>query len=287
MPLTLLELRRQLHLDIAKDLLFVREGGEVSIADGSQQVSVRIAASLVECMGIRPGPDPRTPQAAGSYFAALVARFVEQGLCVFGNMSPVRWEVETAPGRTRIARFSQYSHLGDLEELLKENPAIRATLGGDYIVTPDITIARPPLADEELNAKGAGLTEESTVARLTPQRRHAEGSNLPTLHASISMKLTMRSDRAQNTRTEALNLLRNRKGRAPHIAVVTLEPLPSRIASIAQGTGDVDCTYHVALHELMEATRRAESPQQFETLSMLVDGGRLRDISDLVLDLLA
>ncbi len=37
------------------------------------------------------------------------------------------------------------------------------------------------------------------------------------------------SDRAQNTRSEALNLIRNRKGRLPHIVVVTEEPSPSRL----------------------------------------------------------
>ena len=43
----------------------------------------------------------------------------------------------------------------------------------------------------------------------------------PILHASVSAKYTMRSDRAQNSRTEALNLIRNRKGHLPHIVVVT------------------------------------------------------------------
>ena len=63
----------------------------------------------------------------------------------------------------------------------------------------------------------------------------------------------MRSDRAQNTRTEALNLIRGRKGNTPLIVAVTFEPLPSRIASLAMGTGDLDCTYHGALNELLEA----------------------------------
>ena len=53
----------------------------------------------------------------------------------------------------------------------------------------------------------------------------------------------MRSDRAQNSRTEALNLIRNRKGNLPHIVVVTGEPMPARIASLALGTGDIDCVY--------------------------------------------
>jgi hypothetical protein len=54
----------------------------------------------------------------------------------------------------------------------------------------------------------------------------------------LSSKWTIRLDRSQNSRTEALNLIRNRKCPLPHIVVVT-EPLPSRIASIAMGTGDI------------------------------------------------
>jgi hypothetical protein len=65
------------------------------------------------------------------------------------------------------------------------------------------------------------------------------------LHAVISCKWTIRSDRSQNTRTEALNLIRNHKGNLPHIMAITAEPLPTRIASIALGTGDLDSVYHL------------------------------------------
>lgn len=95
----------------------------------------------------------------------------------------------------------------------------------------------------------------------------------------------MRSDRAQNTRTEALNLIRSRKGKTPQIAVATLEPLPSRLASIAMGTGDVDCTYHSALYELAEAVKESGNEDQNEILHTLIHGRRLRDISDLPFDL--
>ena len=92
---------------------------------------------------------------------------------------------------------------------------------------------------------------------------------------------------------EALNLLRNRRRRAPHIVVVTAEPLPSRIASIAVGIGDFDCIYHAALPELLAAMEdvmaihptRTNNDQQ-EKLSLMVDSGRLRDIADLPLDLI-
>ena len=98
----------------------------------------------------------------------------------------------------------------------------------------------------------------------------------------------MRSDRAQNSRTEALNLIRNRKGHLPHIVVVTGEPLPSRLASLALGTGDLDCVYHFALYELLDAVREYSAHGRediLETLENLIDGKRLKDISDLPLDL--
>ena len=108
------------------------------------------------------------------------------------------------------------------------------------------------------------------------------------MHASISAKWTMRSDRAQNSRTEALNLIRNRKGHLPHIIVVTGEPLPSRLASLALGTGDIDCVYHFALYELLEAVKEYGKNGRediIDTLNMLVEGKRIKDISDLPLDL--
>ena len=96
----------------------------------------------------------------------------------------------------------------------------------------------------------------------------------------------MRSDRAQNTRSEALNLIRNRKGRAPHIVAVTGEPTPSRIASIALGTGDIDCVYHFALPELERAIERCDNDEAKTMLEILIQGDRLRDIADLPLDLI-
>ena len=79
----------------------------------------------------------------------------------------------------------------------------------------------------------------------------------------------MRSDRAQNSRTEALNLIRNRKGHLPHIVVVTAEPMPNRLASLALGTGDIDCVYHFALYELIRAVKEAGSEDAAETLETL------------------
>jgi len=94
----------------------------------------------------------------------------------------------------------------------------------------------------------------------------------PIFHTSISAKWTIRSDRAQNSRTEALNLIRNRKGRLPYIVVVTGEPAPSRIASLTMGTGDIDCVYHFALYELLSAVKASEADDANVLLTSLADG---------------
>mgnify|MGYP001610644373 CR=1 FL=1 len=70
--------------------------------------------------------------------------------------------------------------------------------------------------------------------------------------------------------------------------LITAEPLPSRIASLALGTSDLDCVYHIALPELTStidelSSRGAE--EQKHSLETLVFGKRLRDIADLPLDL--
>ena len=105
------------------------------------------------------------------------------------------------------------------------------------------------------------------------------------VHAVISCKWTLRSDRAQNARSEALNIIRNRKGRTPHIVVVTGEPTPSRLASLALGTGDIDTIYHFALYELISAINNSGNSEAQNILETLISGERLRDISDLPFDM--
>lgn len=146
---------------------------------------------------------------------------------------------------------------------------------------PLFKIARQPEEDSVINAPVELVGP--TVAKRSSLRKTFNPNAL--LHASISCKWTLRSDRAQNARSEALNLIRNRKGRLPHIAVVTGEPLPSRIASLALGTGDIDCVYHFALEELFQAVSDSTYDEAKDLLDIMIDGKRLKDISDLPLDL--
>jgi hypothetical protein len=169
--------------------------------------------------------------------------------------------------------------------MLHEKPELAAALGGDYLVTPDIIVGRHPVSDVEVNQVTTIVDRAEPICQFTPLLAANRPRPCLILHASISCKWTMRSDRAQNIRTEGLNLIRNRKGHTPHIAAVTAEPLPTRLASLALGTGDLDCVYHFALPELREAVEKIGGEDQLEMLLGMINGRRLRDISDLPLDL--
>jgi hypothetical protein len=162
-----------------------------------------------------------------------------------------------APGRTwkvdrkrLVTEFSQYAHLARLQKLIDDDTTntLKTEIGSDYLIAPDVTV-------------GLALSVGES------------------LHASVSCKWSIRSDRVQNIRHEAIILTRHRRGRQPHIVAVTAEPLPTRIASIARGTGEVDGVYHVALPQLQAATTAHGSKEQRDTLDELVGQSRLFDIT--------
>ena len=119
---------------------------------------------------------------------------------------------------------------------------------------------------------------------MTQLQQRVRSPQCRTTHAMISCNWALRSKEGE-TPAEALNLIRNRKGHLPHIVAVTAEPLPTRIAALALGTGVLDCVYHFALYELIESIGEIENEDQLDMLNTLIDGRRLRDISDLPFDL--
>lgn len=228
-------------------------------------------------------------QTLGGNFEQGVLRFLEFTFPKLSHLRPGKWNFLKIPRPSgsifkreiAIAGFEQYEHLTDLRNASAEDHDLAAALGHDYSIVPDVVISREAEPDSEIN-KTENLVDRS-VAKHTGLR--LVNNQTPIFHACISCKFTLRSDRAQNARTEALNLIRNRKGKLPHIVVVTAEPLPSRLASLALGTGDIDCVYHFALPELVRAVDEVGAEDAKEMLSILIDGKRLRDISDLPLDL--
>ena len=267
-------LRRAYHRRIVRDVLRLGKGGAPNNADGSSKSSVSISKRIVERIGGDVEEGPLSGQTAGRQFEAATRAFLSSAFKALHHLRPGDWEFSLGGD---IADYQQYQYLHDIKRAVEENPALRVVFG-DYIVKPDIVVCRRPVEDAEIN-KNARVLGDDSLAGLTPLRR--ANSQVPILHASVSCKWTIRSDRSQNARTEGLNLARNRKGSTPRVVVVVGEPLPARIASIALGTGDIDCVYHFALPELEGSAEGSD----LELLHVLVDGQRLRDISDLPFDL--
>ncbi|MDX8152072.1 NgoMIV family type II restriction endonuclease [Patulibacter brassicae] len=288
----LADLRRDFHRALLGGILHPRADSRHrdslhvwTNADSSSSLSVALAGGAGDRIARAVGVSPvhlagRGGSSVGSEFERATRAFLADALAELRHLQGRTLRVQSAKP---ISAFAQYAHLEAVRAIVKQHEELRVSIGGEYIVRPDIVVAVEPIDDDLINEKATFVSDD--VGYLSLQRR---GSRRPqpglSLHASISCKWTMRSDRAQNTRTEALNLIRSRKSRLPHIVAVTMEPLPSRLASIAHGTGDVDCVYHGALYELLDTAREVGG---FSELLTMVDGGRLRDISDLPLDLLA
>jgi NgoMIV restriction enzyme len=221
--------------------------GEPNIADSSSNTSRRIAADLLRALGVT---------AEVSHAGQTAGKLLEDAIHdhLSSELPPLRDGRNVIVSRKKVVSdFEQYEHLAALQRLIDADRSgtLRAAIGTDYQVKPDVTVG--------LDA-GAGASF---------------------LHAAVPCKWTLRSDRAQNVRHEAVVLIRHRRGRLPHITPVTAEPMPTRLASLARGTGEVDALYHVALEELVAAVRSSGARKQIDVLEELVGHRRLRDLSEL------
>lgn len=283
MHVLIAEERKKYHIGLLTNgVLTIDPKGIPSNADGSSKLSISIAQGIARRL-MAEVHEKVVGQTAGAKFEQLNMEFIEATFPNLRNLRPGKWHIAKLGNRNSIkaSSFSQYEHLDYLGRLTKKDAKLAASMGNDYMVAPDVVVYRDTEPDEVINEKI--MVVDDTVCNLSNIRKKCGG--FPILHASISAKWTMRSDRAQNSRTEALGLIRNRKGHLPHIVVVTGEPMPARIASLALGTGDIDCVYHFALYELVEAVKEIGAEDAMEMLNILITGKRLKDISDLPLDL--
>ncbi len=285
MSALLTEARAAFHQRLVDDAtLILDENGVASNADGSQRTSRDIAQFIAQKLGAKTGGKKLPGQQAGTQFEGAVRKFLHETFPRLGTLRPGVWSVENvggSRGEYHLARYEPYTHLNELAKAIEDSPTLVSVLGNNYQISPDVFITRAPEPDSVINRDEELVDQASGLHAVIRQSNQTR----PIVHAVVSCKWTLRSDRAQNARSEALNVIRNRKGRTPHIIVVTGEPSPSRLASLALGTGDLDTVYHFALPELIDGVEATGNDEAISMLSNLVDGKRLRDISDLPLDL--
>ncbi|GAA5084502.1 hypothetical protein GCM10023319_29560 [Nocardia iowensis] len=223
-------------------------------ADTDNATSLRLAAHVLDQLG---EPNPNLTESEPVVPPANPGALLEvQVLGDLANQMPVmdpRRKWEFARGQS-IVRYAQYQHLAGIDAAIAKDPNLRVTLGTDYLIKPDVLV-------------GLAGTPTSTGHLW--------------LHAAIACKWTIRSDRVQNIRHENSNMIRHRRGRLPHLVTVTAEPLPTRLASIARGTGEVDATYHISYDELADAVAAYGSSEQQSAWEEVTKQGRLLDYRNL------
>ena len=227
--------RKRYHESLLREgVLTIDKNGVPSNADKSSKLSINIALGIANRL-MAETHDKSVGQTSGAKFEQLNMEFLTNTFPKLQNLRPGAWHITKLGNRNsmKTSSFAQYEHLEYLNRLTAYDRKLAASMGNDYMVAPDVVVYRETVSDEEIN--NAQVFVDDTVCTMADLRKKNGG--LPILHASVSAKWTMRSDRAQNSRTEALNLIRNRKGHLPHIVVVTGEPMPARIASLALGTG--------------------------------------------------
>lgn len=276
----IVELREQFQQRVLLEAIFWKRDEIPSIADTHSALSCSLARGIIGEIGYPVYSGQIKGQTAGKKFEIAVRDYLKSGMHLLAHLRPGDWFYSV---HSDISEFAQYQHLAALKKWVRKNREAHTALG-DYVVKPDVIVARMPVNDAKINENDA-IVDSASVPHLTPLRQAIHENSKPVLHASISCKLTFRSDRSQNARTEGLNLIRNRKGHTPHITVVTAEPMPTRIASLALGTGDIDCVYHFALNELLRVASRSRNEAVLDSLDTMVAGKRLRDIADLPFDL--
>lgn len=213
-------------------------------ADIDNRESLQLSAEMLESLSAGAGQElaPPPPSPGGLLEEAVridLARELE------ARDNSRRW---TARRGALVTDYSQYVHLLYLNQLVIDNPTLSVTIGQDYLIKPDVVI---------------GLDGVPTI------------NGLPLLHAAVSCKWTIRSDRVQNIRHENNQMVRHRRGRQPHLVAVTAEPLPSRLAAIARGTGEVDAVYHIAYDELHSAVQLSNNGGQQAAWAEITGQGRL------------
>lgn len=219
-----------------------------NIADVDNRESLQLASAVLHGLHV---PGPGGPVAPANPGSLLETHVMDDLAAALVQHTPNRqWDVRRG---SVITQFKQYEHLSAMDRAIAIDPNLRVALGRDYLIKPDVTVAI-----------------------------HAgDPTDTPFLHAAISCKWTIRSDRVQNIRHEFNQLIRHRRGRQPHLVTVTAEPLPTRIAAIARGTGEVDAVYHIAFEELAAAVAASQNVAQQEAWHEVVTQGRLLDYNAL------
>ncbi|CAM5420223.1 hypothetical protein SXANM310S_06291 [Streptomyces xanthochromogenes] len=276
--------------------------GRPNTSDKGDPGSVSLGKVFFEAMGI---PSDAIPpqQAVGNLMASQMASDLQS------HLAPGAPHLAVVPEKP-FTSFEQFSHLNAGRELRGDMAAdvIRAVnelqrfsaapgFEGDLRATINIHLnqIRAEIQQaEERRRQLLNLLGEESLLKLDITVSRAVGSpltgqdTLPHLIAGLSLKWTLRTDRAQDCRSQGSKMAALRRGRMPHFAAVTMEPRPSMLALLGKGSGDVDCVYHLnlpaldsAIEEYCSGTQRKPRMAMRDNFKRLCEHRRIRDYDEL------
>lgn len=268
---------------------FRSTNGNPNTSDNNDQGSVRLGRALFEVLEV-----PLTqvdPGNSGEQLEEAVARDID-------GRRP-----DLSVHRSRAASsFEQYSHLAVFATFTR---AVRDTTieAGQLLALVDALPASPTrtrlkavarkIDRQTLAQQGAietllGEVAEESLLRIDVTVADGEPPR-GRLEVALSSKWSLRTDRAQDCVSQGSKLVAQRRGRMPHFAVVTMEPRPAMLRILADGSGAIDCVYHLDLEALRLAIRlaapagaTARSWSPWATLDRLIAQRRVRDYDDLL-----
>lgn len=200
-----------------------------------------------------------------------------------------------------VADFAQYRHLAVLPAFSRKYRPVSKSfdellgIAADIPSSPATTRLRRVLRN---NATRYAMQDELTNQMLREMPEEAmlrvdltvsSPATVPDPHmyVGVSAKWSLRTDRAQDCISQGARLAAQRRGAMPHFAVLTMEPRPAMLRILADGSGAIDCVYHLDLPALIRAidvvaSRKRGSWRPKQTFDRLLQQGRIRDYDDLV-----
>jgi len=268
------------------------------MSDAGGVGSVELSRAFLKALGVPSDKIAQTNETAGEN---LEIKVVE-------HLSELRPDLVIKRGR-RVLEFAQYAHLAVLPDLEKRFGDLVGDFGPDVLKLTEL-IGGVGLGSaqaeihKQLNKLNAGMDRmRSDVAALVLQTPSESLLKLDItvaiphegeqdeLAVALSSKWTFRTDRAQDPVSQGNKLVAQRRGRMPHFGVITVEPRPTMLRILADGSGAIDYIYHLDVPALRDAiadfdSGRPEGRKQGTAFNKLIAQKRLQDYDHLVAEVM-
>lgn len=274
--------------NFAASLCGYRASGAPNTSDNNDAQSKELGIELFRQMGVVAGQaGPSDPGSALEEAARA-------------DLASRRPDLEIARSRS-VADFSQYRHLAVFPTFRRTYEPVSKAMNE----LRELATRLPPSAEAKrlraaLARKSATYAKQDAITQRMLVEMPEEailkvdltvGAPLADadlhMHVGVSAKWSLRTDRAQDCISQGARLATQRRGPMPHFAVLTMEPRPAMLRILADGSGAIDCVYHLDLPALTRAIEAVASTKGTNwspkrTFDRLLQQGRIRDYEDLV-----